>query len=282
METQRRFDKGLTRKEARSEPDRRMTRASFVKRGLSAFMGTLALAGSSRSSDGGSAGIALPEPETDRLFRLKGKTNSRVRHWDVITIGNLSRNRYWGESDERGVRSAICSCTLIAGEDFHILVDPSLKNEKEMAEELDRRTGLSISDIDTVFITHTHGDHHYGLAHFPKARWLAGAKVAEGLNKSKRYSKAIEPAGDRIHGVVDVISTPGHTMDHCSLRFDWEGFSVIVAGDAVATRDFWTERRGYFNAVDFELSARTMDRIASIADIVVPGHDNYFLTLSSS
>ena len=27
----------------------------------------------------------------------------------------------------------------------------------------------------------------------------------------------------------------------------------------------------------FELSARTMDKLAAIADIIVPGHDNYFL-----
>jgi len=280
METHRRFDKSFTQKKTHSAPDHQITRASFVKRDLSAFIGTLGLAGSSRSSEGRPAGIVLPETETGRLFRLRGKTNSRIKHWDVITIGNLSRNRYWGESDERGVRSAICSCTLIAGEDFHLLVDPSLESEKEMAAELDRRTGLSTSEIDTVFITHTHGDHHCGLAHFPKARWLAGAKVAEGLNKAKRYSKAIEPADARIHGAVDVISTPGHTMDHCSLSFDWEGFSVVVAGDAVATQDFWAERRGYYNVVDFELSARTMDKIALIADIVVPGHDNYFFTLS--
>ena len=31
------------------------------------------------------------------------------------------------------------------------------------------------------------------------------------------------------------------------------------------------------NAVDFEQSARTMDKLAAIADIIVPGHDNYFL-----
>jgi len=260
--------------------DRQMTRTSFVKRGATAFLAALGLEGMARSSQGESDKKARPETKPGRLFKLKGRKNSKVKHWDVITIGNLSRNRYWGESEKRGVRSAICSCTLIAGEDFRILVDPSLESEKEMAAELDRRTGMSTSEIDTVFITHGHGDHHYGLAHFPKARWLAGADVADGLNRSKRYSKLIEPAGDHILGAVDVIPTPGHTMDHCSLSFDCKGFSVIVAGDAVATRDFWVERRGYFNAVDFELSARTMDTIASIADIVVPGHDNYILTLS--
>jgi glyoxylase-like metal-dependent hydrolase (beta-lactamase superfamily II) len=53
---------------------------------------------------------------------------------------------------------------------------------------------------------------------------------------------------------------------------------VVIAGDAVATRDFWRERRGYFNCVDFELSAQSMEKIAAMADVVVPGHDNYFLS----
>jgi len=211
--------------------------------------------------------------------KLKGRKNSGIKRWDVITIGNLSRNRYWGESEDRGVRSAICSCTVISGDGFHIIVDPSLKDEKAMATELDRRTGLGLNDMDAVFVTHQHGDHHYGLKHFPKAKWLAGAEVAAGLNRSGRYSKPVAPVGDRIFEAVEVLSTPGHTMDHHSLRFDCKELSVVIAGDAVATQDFWVERMGYFNTVDFDLSARTMDKIASIADIVVPGHDNYFLSL---
>ena len=67
--------------------------------------------------------------------------------------------------------------------------------------------------------------------------------------------------------------------EHHSLRFDSDGLSVVVAGDAVASRDFWRERRGYFNCADFDLSARSMDKIAGLADLVVPGHDNYFPNL---
>jgi glyoxylase-like metal-dependent hydrolase (beta-lactamase superfamily II) len=74
-----------------------------------------------------------------------------------------------------------------------------------------------------------------------------------------------------------ISATPGHTNTHHSLRFDCDGLSIAVAGDAVATRDFFRERRGYFNAVDFELSARTMDNLAVTTDIIVPGHDNCFL-----
>jgi glyoxylase-like metal-dependent hydrolase (beta-lactamase superfamily II) len=78
---------------------------------------------------------------------------------------------------------------------------------------------------------------------------------------------------------LEIVPTPGHTLSHHSLRFDCEGMSVVLAGDSIPTQDFWRERRGYYNCVDFELSAKTMDRIALLADVVVPGHDNYFLNV---
>jgi glyoxylase-like metal-dependent hydrolase (beta-lactamase superfamily II) len=209
--------------------------------------------------------------------RWKGRGDSKVKRWDVITIGNLSRNRYWGESSDRAYRAAICTCTVIAGEGFRVLVDPSLAKADEMARELDRRTGLKIADINTVFITHEHGDHVAGLAHFADARWVAAPDVAAKLNVPKKLAKPVEGATGRLHDALEIIATPGHTMSHHSLRFDCDGRSIIAAGDAVATRDFWNERMGYFNAVDFALSAKTMNRMAEIADVIVPGHDNYFL-----
>ncbi len=270
------------RQDSDPQADGRLTRSLFLKRTVATLAGAVGLTGSGLKCQGAPQRTDNTANRTSPLVKLKGKREFRVKSWDVITIGNLSRNRYWGEGDNRGVRPAICTCTLIKGDSFHVLVDPSLKDEKEMFSELDRRTGLSPSDVDAVFITHQHGDHHWGLPHFRRARWLAGAVVAQGLNKSGRYPKSIESAGPRLFNAIDVIPTPGHTMDHHSLRFDCHGLSVVVAGDAVATRDFWRERRGYFNAVDFELSARTMDGISSVADIVVPGHDNYFLSRSQA
>jgi glyoxylase-like metal-dependent hydrolase (beta-lactamase superfamily II) len=199
-----------------------------------------------------------------------------IRRWDIITIGNLSRNRYWGESDSQSYRSALCTCTLITGENYRLLVDPSLADRDGMESELFRRTGLHLADVDTVFITHAHGDHHYGLAHFPDARWLAAAPVAALLNGSGKYTKKVEDAPELLMGEMEVLHTPGHTFHHYSLRFDWEGRSVVIAADAAVTRDYWQERRGYFNSEDFEAAATTIDRLAGIADLIVPGHDNYF------
>lgn len=214
--------------------------------------------------------------------KLKGEKSSGIKHWDVITIGNLSRNRYWGESDEKPLRSAICTCTVISGEKFHLLVDPSLEDEKAMATELDRRTGLSIDEIDTVFITHQHGDHLYGLKHFTKAKWYGGADVAAAINKSGKYEKEIEPAGKTLLGEIDVIPMFGHTPDSFGLQFNHNGYSIVVAGDAVATKDYWDGGQMYYNVMDMEESKKTLAMISSIADIIVPGHDNYFLNLNQN
>lgn len=201
-----------------------------------------------------------------------------VQRWDIVTIGNLSRNRYWGESDDRGHRSAICTCTLLTLDDgTRILVDPSLQDEERMRTELDRRTGARLNDIEIVFITHDHGDHHFGLHHFSNARWLAASPVADSLNRSGNYDRPVEAVEGVLPGGIEILHTPGHTQHHYSLRFDCDSLAVVVAADAAMNRDFWNERQGYFNSSDFEQATRTIETLAGIADVIIPGHDNYFL-----
>jgi hypothetical protein len=253
-------------------PSKNMERRKF----LGTFGSTLGLV----SINNGLINTLFPNntevAQASPTIQLKGRQNSLVNHWDIITIGNLSRNRYWGDSDERAIYKAICTSIVISGKDFHIIVDPSLSDEMEMFSELKRRTGLTPDKIDAVFITHQHGDHFAGLKYFEKARWIAGSKVAEGLNNSGQFLKQIETSSGKLFGAIEVVPTPGHTGDHQSLRFDYRGMSIVVAGDAVATKDFWDDRQAYYNAVDPEESKRSMNVIDSIADIVIPGHDNCF------
>jgi glyoxylase-like metal-dependent hydrolase (beta-lactamase superfamily II) len=216
---------------------------------------------------------------TENAYRLKGKKSSKIIHWDIVTIGNLSRNRYWGESEEKSLHSVICTTTVISGKDFHVIVDPSLADSKAMADELKRRTGLTPDDIDVAFVTHEHGDHHCGLPAFLKARWLATAEAASIINNTNKYPKKVEVVGKTIYDVIDVVPTPGHTPGTAGLRFDYRGLSIFVAGDAIATKDFWDEGRIYFKALDVEIAKQSMKEIASFSNIVVPGHDNYFINI---
>jgi glyoxylase-like metal-dependent hydrolase (beta-lactamase superfamily II) len=201
-----------------------------------------------------------------------------VRRWEIITIGNISRNRYWGEPDDQARRGGICTCTLLTLTDgTRLLVDPSLQEEEAMRRELDRRSSLRLEDVNAVFLTHEHGDHHFGLKHFPGARWLAAPAVADAINRAGGYEKPVEGVESPLFGDIDIVPTPGHTLTHHSLRFDCDGLSVVIAADAAMTRDFWNDRQGYFNSADFALAANTIEALANVADIVVPGHDNYFL-----
>jgi glyoxylase-like metal-dependent hydrolase (beta-lactamase superfamily II) len=204
-----------------------------------------------------------------------------VTRWDVITIGNLSRNRYWGENDAVALRPALCTSTLIRLQDLILLVDPSISTIELMKAELDRRTGLKLESIDVVFITHAHGDHYAGLGHFTQAQWCANPQVATHINSTQQYSKTIDAVTEELLPGLEVISTPGHTLDHHSLRFHCEGLDVVIAGDAVMTQDFWRESRGYHNSVDVELATQTIRQLTACTDIIVPGHDNFFLTRRS-
>jgi glyoxylase-like metal-dependent hydrolase (beta-lactamase superfamily II) len=244
----------------------RCSRAGFLARTGAALLATMA-------GTGIAFGGTLPFPQS-----TKTKGNSKVKRWDVITIGNLSRNEYWGEGRDKAVRNVLCTCTLIRGEGFSLLVDPSEAAAADMARELDRRTGLKLKDITAAFITHDHADHWPGLMHFPDARWLAGPGVAEILNKNGKLTPRVEPVSGMLFDAVEVVPTPGHTPTHHSLRFDCDGLSVMAAGDAIATHDFFRDRRNFYNATDPQQGVATMNKIAAMADLIIPGHDNYFVT----
>jgi glyoxylase-like metal-dependent hydrolase (beta-lactamase superfamily II) len=200
-----------------------------------------------------------------------------VSRWDIIVIGNLSRNRYWGESDAEPLRSTLCTTSLLRAGDSALLVDPAIEDADWMAEELDRRTGLKLADIDAAFVTHEHGDHRAGLEHLSDAKWLAAPEVAATINASGEQSRELEGIEGEVLAGVRIIHTPGHTATHHSLLVESGGARVLISGDAVMTRDFWMHRQGYFNSADFETAARTIETLRDAADIVVPGHDNCFL-----
>lgn len=160
---------------------------------LSAILGSAGIIGLTSAGNNNSLILRDSSGVQERIITLKGRQDSAITHWDVITIGNLSRNRYWGESDEKAIHNVICTCTVISGKNFHVIVDPSIADENLMKTELNRLTGLLHDNIDMVFITHQHGDHVAGLKHFQKSRWVAGSETASILNKSGNFAKQIEP-----------------------------------------------------------------------------------------
>ncbi len=208
--------------------------------------------------------------------------------WDVLAIGHLSRNRYWGESDGRAYREPLCTSTLIRTKEHTIVVDPGLPPE-EMVRVLDRRAGVAPGWVDIVFLTHFHGDHRVGLAAFPDARWFMAPAEIEHWRHNLTADSTDRELLDRMRPVepsllpgIEVIETPGHTPGHASLLLESEGLRVAVAGDAVMTRDFFRSHDYYFNTLDPVAAVASIEMITRAADVVVPGHDNYFLNRLST
>ena len=197
----------------------------------------------------------------------------------ILTIGHLSRK-------------TLCTSVLLRGY-LNILVDPSLEPE-EMEKLLYERTGLRQNNIDVVFVTHGHEDHFVGIEHFQRARWFISRSELEEMKQSAderllALAKKFEPCGpntatELIAG-LDFTPLPGHTPGSTGILFNspdhlGNKVRVCICGDAVKTRGHFNQSLGHINSVDSEEALSSIQRIAELADIVVPGHDNYFLTRS--
>lgn len=202
-----------------------------------------------------------------------------MNRFTILTLGCFSRNRYWGEEDAKSYRRALCTSTLIeTPQGARILVDPAVSGAA-LAQVLDERCGLRPEAVDYVYVTHRHGDHYVGMADLPRAVWLAAPGDAGEIRRAlPQHAKRIFDAGAEIVTGIQVLPLPGHTPGLAGLLFASEDGMVAVAGDSVMTRDFFKDRRGYYNSADFAASAHSIDLLMEKADIVVPGHGNYFLT----
>jgi glyoxylase-like metal-dependent hydrolase (beta-lactamase superfamily II) len=200
----------------------------------------------------------------------------------VVNIGTLSMNKFWGETERK--RSPNATCTLLDIGGMHLLVDPSPQPE-QLAQRLFATTGLHLNGIDMVFVTHYHADHRFGLELFNGKPWLMSS---EGLAEwratapqDQALSSAFSPAEQYLPAGVSLLHTPGHTQAHCSLRAQTRNGWLVVAGDAVMTSDFFFAGEGFHNSVDFDAARESIQLINTKADIVVPGHGNYFLVKRS-
>lgn len=214
--------------------------------------------------------------------------NNKMR-WVVLSLGHFSRNRYWGEDESKAYRGSLCTSTFIEISGKRLIVDPPVSG-KAMAEMLDFRTGLKPEQIDCVYITHYHPDHYIGIGDFPAAELLAAPGDYEEIKRSlmdpqmahlfpdgQELSRRLRPADEEIIPGVSLLPLPGHTMGLAGALFMAPEGRIAVSGDAVMTPNHFRDRLGYYNSVDFEASAESIDKLKRMADIIVPGHDNYFI-----
>jgi glyoxylase-like metal-dependent hydrolase (beta-lactamase superfamily II) len=214
---------------------------------------------------------------------------------DIISIGTLSRNRIWNESDP--VRTAHATTSLIRAGKRNILVDPGLP-PPALAARLNERTGLRPDQIDTVFLTNFRPAHRAGLSLFPKANLLIHEVERDFVRQdlTNLIDQAPEDDVDRLHfqrelelleriGIaedklaigVDLFPLFGYTPGTSGLLVTAPTTTLLIAGDAVPTQDHFLAGQVLPDAKNIAAAHEAMSEVYEIADLIIPGHDNLFI-----
>jgi N-acyl homoserine lactone hydrolase len=176
----------------------------------------------------------------------------------------------------------------VADRDTHYGPGPiaffELEQERPLVEQVD------LDSLTRVVLTHLHFDHAGGLELIPdsvpvvvqRAEWEGAherATIERNFLLPRDY--AAEPAnlvlveGDHDllgDGSVELLSTPGHTPGHQSVRVG----DLVIGADVAHYAVTLDDRRFPSFADDFDAQARSADRLRALRDeglTVQPGHD---------
>jgi N-acyl homoserine lactone hydrolase len=165
------------------------------------------------------------------------------------------------------------------------------------------RAGLALADVDTVILTHLHGDHMDGAVHVRGPVLAQEPELAFARSFQSRFFqrvlrqpvpsgvdfrpialdagpfgafKASRPLSD--DGRIVAVSTPGHTPGHISVVcIDDDGRHVLLAGDAADTLEQLHARRPDAIAPKPAVYVETLDAILAHArthaTVFLPSHD---------
>lgn len=209
--------------------------------------------------------------------------------WHLLTIGHLSRNKFWGEGQEKGVHGVLATSCVLKGHGEVIVVDPSLP-AAEMAQALFDGSGIRAEQVTKVYSTHFHFDHHVSYEAFPAAQWyMAPGDLAYLQHHWDEYSRIwsmdsletiqrVQPAPQTLCEGITLHPMCGHTEGLCALCFDGPEGRVAATGDAIMNKEFYAAGESYFFAShSVEECARNLKAFYGKADVIIPGHGEAFV-----
>ena len=167
---------------------------------------------------------------------------------------------------------ASSTVSLVQSNDKNIIVDPGCNRDK-LIEELSKNA-LKPTDIDFVLLTHSHTDHALLTGIFENAKVLNNEEIYDNDEQVEHNNKI--PETD-----LEIIQTPGHSNDHCSLVVKTNEGVYVIAGDV-----FWwmdneeqkidINKPDQAHPADMEKLTESRKQILEIGDYIIPGHGKMF------
>ena len=162
----------------------------------------------------------------------------------------------------------------------------ALEQERSVAQQVD------VSTLTKVVLTHLHWDHVGGLGLMPasvpvivqRAEWEAGQDAGAVQRNSflphdyagaDEHREMVLVDGDHDllgDGSIELLSTPGHTPGHQSVRVG----DIVIGADVSHFASGLDDHRFPVFAHDHQQQARSAQRLRELRDAgvsVIPGHD---------
>lgn len=167
--------------------------------------------------------------------------------------------------------STVC---LITAREKKIITDPGCNREK-LLEALENNN-LKTADIDFVMLTHSHADHSLLAGIFENAKILTTEEIYNGDHQTEHDNKI--PDTD-----LEIIQTPGHCPEQCSLIVETQEGIYAIAGDVFwwqngekQNLDIKKEDEAHPEEIDMQKLIESRKKLLALADYIIPGHGKMF------
>jgi glyoxylase-like metal-dependent hydrolase (beta-lactamase superfamily II) len=190
--------------------------------------------------------------------------SSIIKSLKVIKSGFLVRT-------ETGViLDARSTVALIQTAKNTILVDTSLRKDRDLLLDGLKNESLTPADINIIIITHCHKDHTGNCEIFPSARIYVHhlCSLKGDVIRIKEFPYFLEPN-------IEIIETPGHSWDSLTVLVKRD-VTYAITGDAIPLKSNYENWIPPVVHVDAQRALESMKQITERADIIIPGHDEAF------